>query len=917
MMLPQRWATLQPYLDEALDADEPARAALLQRLHAQDAELACELQALLQGQASEQERAFLSGAAAGGLFNAPLAGQRLGNWRLLRPIGEGGMGSVWLAQRDDGRFEGHAAVKLLNLSLAAGSAAERFQREGNILARLAHPHIARLLDAGVSPSGQPFLVLEHVQGLPIDQHCHQSRLDLPQRLRLFITLLDAVSHAHRHLVVHRDIKPANVLVAADGQLKLLDFGIAKLMGPDEVGALDAGAMGAISTSPLTQRADTLLTPGYAAPEQVQGQAVTTATDVYALGMLLYVLLAGQHPLLRPGVGWAEALRSGTDETVPRLSSRVSAQGLPGLPTGRLQRLLQGDLDNIVAQALQHDPQARYASASELADDLQRHLQQRPVRARAPSLLYRCGLFARRQRLPLAALGAGLLASAALGTQAWQQHQMARLNQARATSVDGLLQSLFAGMSPDHAAQRQFSARELLDRASNFLDSGQAMDADTRDSVRQRMAQLYHDIGAYEPAIAQRRATVAAAQQQPETPAHTTALAVAMWQLADSQVKAQQYDHTQATLQQLHQLLANKLPGDAEMAGRAALLEGELALHRGQVPQAEAQYRKAIATFEAAGTTDKELLSWAAHGHGNAARYNGNMAAARSSLQRALPLMAARGPAATVERLNAQMQLGAVESWAGRPREAVQMLRQAHAELLPRLGPHHPFTVTAVNELAWAHMRLGEFDAARLSLQQLRGGSGPDNAWRTPHADLQEARIQIYSGQAQAAEAPLRRLLADIEAREGGITSRTEQVRRILGEALLRSGQTSNALQVLNTTRQQQEQLSSPTHTSVATTRVLLGCAEARLGRLEAARTHWTAAQQALAATLGPQHPFARLPQAYLALAETQNPASQTERDTLAQFISDQLAWQHGAPALARWLHQAPSPLPWAELPVVL
>ncbi len=909
MILPQRWATLQPYLDQALDADAPARATLLQSLHTQDPYLAAELQALLQGQPLLQDQAFLEGAAAAELFGAPLAGQRLGAWRLLQPIGEGGMGTVWLAQRDDGRFEGQAAVKLLNLSLAAGSAAERFKREGHILARLAHPHIARLFDAGVSPSGQPFLVLEHVRGLPIDQHCQLQRLDVQQRLRLFITLLDAVAHAHRHLVVHRDIKPANVLVTDEGELKLLDFGIAKLLGVEDADGASSGP--AMAAAPATQRADTLLTPGYAAPEQVQGGAMTTATDVYALGMLLFVLLAGQHPLLRPGVGWAEALRNSANEALPRLSTRLAPQGLPGLPAARLRRLLQGDLDNIVAQALQPDPLARYATATELAQDLQRHLQQRPVRARPPSLAYQLGRFARRQRLPLAVLSAGLLASAVLGAQAWQQQQAARLNQARATGVDGLLQSLFAGISPDNAAQRQFSARELLDRASAFLDSGQNLDATTRRSARQRMGQLYHDIGAYEPATAHRQAEVATAEQD----SSPRPLAMAWWRLADSQIKGRQYEPAAGTLQQLSRHLTEHLPADREMAARAALLRAELALNRGQVPEAEAGYRLADELLQAAGVQDLELLAWAAHGHGQAARYNGNMAAARTSLQRALPLLSARGAAATVEHLSAEVQLGAVESWSGRPRLAVDLLSRAHAGLLPRLGPDHQLTVSAVNELAWAHIRLGEFDAARMRLEQLRGGSGPGNAWRTPHAQLLEARILLYSGQAAAAEPRLRELLADIERSEGGTTSRTEQVRRILGEALLRAGQTQNALALLNTARQRQEALSSPTHTSVATTRLLLGCAQARLGQLDLARENWAAAQQALATTLGPEHPFSLAAASYLALASSNTPTAQ--RQALAQAITEQLAWQDGAATLAAWLRQAPTPLPWAQLPVLL
>ena len=217
---------------------------------------------------------------------AALAGVQVGAYRLVEPIGQGGMGSVWLAERSDGRFQGRAAVKLLNAALVGHAGEERFAREGNILARLAHPQIAHLIDAGVSPVGQPYLVLEHVDGEEIDRYCNSRQLGVDARVRLFLDVLAPVAHAHANLVVHRDLKPSNVLVTADGRVKLLDFGIAKLLEPD-------GGTGEATL--LTREGASVLTPAYAAPEQVTGAPVTTATDVYALGVLLYVLLTGRHP----------------------------------------------------------------------------------------------------------------------------------------------------------------------------------------------------------------------------------------------------------------------------------------------------------------------------------------------------------------------------------------------------------------------------------------------------------------------------------------------------------------------------------------------------------------------------------------------------------------------------------------------
>ncbi|OYU78811.1 MAG: serine/threonine protein kinase, partial [Burkholderiales bacterium PBB5] len=297
MSLPDaaRWSRLSPLLDELLDLPPSARALRLAELRRASPELADELAHLLTGDGLALAEHFLTGAAPtpgettgagpGAQPEAGLAGQRLGAYVLDAPLGQGGGGSVWRARREDGRFDGDVAIKLLHLSLVGRTGAARFKREGQILARLTHPHIARLLDAGVTAGGQPYLVLELVQGQRIDRHCDQRRLGIAARLALFDDVLHAVAHAHTHGVIHRDLKPGNILVTDEGQVKLLDFGIAKLLA-DEADTADATA--------LTHEGGRALTPDYAAPEQVRGDGVTTATDVYALGVLLYQLLTGRH-----------------------------------------------------------------------------------------------------------------------------------------------------------------------------------------------------------------------------------------------------------------------------------------------------------------------------------------------------------------------------------------------------------------------------------------------------------------------------------------------------------------------------------------------------------------------------------------------------------------------------------------------
>jgi serine/threonine protein kinase/TolB-like protein/tetratricopeptide (TPR) repeat protein len=390
-MSKEQWQAVDPHLDRALKLDREGRKALLDSLRAERPDVAEDLEILLAAYAIPDSAWFLQNAPE--LPETTLAGQAVGAYTLISAIGQGGMGSVWLARRSDGRFEGHAAVKLLNASLVGRAGEERFRREGSILARLAHPHIARLLDAGVSPTGQPYLVLEYVEGEPIDRYCERKGLTIRERLGLFLDVLDAVAHAHSKQIVHRDIKPSNVLVGEEGRVELLDFGIAKL--------LEAETGGGEATA-LTREAGGALTPEYAAPEQVAGGTITTATDVYALGVVLYELLVGDLPFDRVRMreaGWAGLERILREEEPVRPSSRTA-----------LRRELEGDLDWITLKALEKDRSRRYATAAEFAEDIQRHLKDEPVSAGPPGAAYRLKKLIRRRRVALAAVAVFVVAA---------------------------------------------------------------------------------------------------------------------------------------------------------------------------------------------------------------------------------------------------------------------------------------------------------------------------------------------------------------------------------------------------------------------------------------------------------------------------------------------------------------------------
>ena len=396
---PDQWQALSPYLDQALAMTDDERAAWLSQLGEQDPALAAQLGALLDEHRVLAQEGFLEHGRFALPRSAGLAGQKLGPYTLISQIGQGGMGTVWLARRSDGRFERQAAVKFVSIALAGGATEERFKREGSILGRLTHPHIADLLDAGISSDGQPYLILEYVDGTTIDEYCDQHKLGVEARVRLFLDVLAAVAHAHANLIVHRDIKPSNVLVTTGGEVKLLDFGIAKLLeGEGQTGAATL----------LTHEGGSALTPQYAAPEQLTGRPVTTATDVYALGVLLYLLLSGRHPAGAPHSP-AELVKAVLDSEPPRVSDATTADTeliaeRRGATPDKLRRGLRGDLDTIVGKALKKDPQERYASVTGFADDLQRYLKHEPISARPDTLAYRTAKFLRRNRtaVPLTA-----------------------------------------------------------------------------------------------------------------------------------------------------------------------------------------------------------------------------------------------------------------------------------------------------------------------------------------------------------------------------------------------------------------------------------------------------------------------------------------------------------------------------------
>ena len=482
----------EAYVDRACAGDDDLRALVKRLLHAHD-----NAGNFLNTPASEIAAPLLVDLAASPAFQ-----ERVGPYRVVREIGRGGMGAVYLAERDDGQFRQRAALKLARGGIGTDYLLQRFREERQIVASLEHPNVARLLDGGVTEQGVPWFAMEYVEGQPIDRHCDERRLTIEQRLTLFLDVCQAVQYAHGNLIVHRDLKPSNILVPADGGLKLLDFGIARLLVSDQASEADAASAGR-----------RLMTPAYASPEQIRGESVTTASDVYALGVLLYELLTGTHPHRAPGLTTSELERRILERRPERpsvVAGRTSSDiaAARGTAPGGLVRQLRGDLDAITLKALEHEPERRYATAEQLATDIRHHLSMVPVTARPHTWTYRTSRWIRRNRA-IAAAGTAIVLLLTTSTvvttvQASRIHAQAErlaVENEKTEQVATLLAGLFAVSDPDSARGRVVTARELLDRGASRVERELASQPDVQARMFDAMGVAFGGLGIYDRAKA--------------------------------------------------------------------------------------------------------------------------------------------------------------------------------------------------------------------------------------------------------------------------------------------------------------------------------------------------------------------------------------------------------------------------------
>ena len=794
----ERWNEIDRLYDEALALAVVERTRFLTQSCGADTELfdtvsrllvaSGQAEGMLTGPPPQLLREALSSVSGPGAAS-PGVGDRVGHYQIVREVTRGGMATVYEAERADGAFQQRVAIKTLR-GVGSDDVTRRFLAERDILSGLSHPHISRLLDGGTTDRGQPYLVMEWVHGERITHWADARCLDTRGRVALLQQVARAVHYAHTRLVIHRDIKPSNVLVDADGRAHLLDFGIAKLLEAERI------------DDPDTRTGTRWMTPEYAAPEQLLGQSVTTATDVYALGVVLHELLTGRRPLDGEGSDARVAVATGERGPPPASTvvdpNEVAVARLRGTTPAGLRKALSGDLDAIVAKALRHAPEDRYASPRELADDLQRHLEARPVEARAGLRAYRMRRFVARNRAGVAASGLALGALVVgFGAALWQA-ELAGAEAVRAQEVRAFTLRLFEGVDPggvSTASGGSLTVQELLERATERVEVELAGDPSLRAEMFTLLGSIHLRLADHDVArgLLERSVDLHASHTGSGTIPHANAT----FELAKLEHRTGNLDRAADLYASAHSSFTRAAGTESDEVGRVEREMARLAHVQGRYEDADALFRAARAKLAASGAHASELVLLDLDHLGTI-----HTTEDTESIERVFQRIVADGHHLDEQRVlvaQALLGLGRGAAFGERAAEAEPLMRQALEIRRRLLGEPHPDVAMAMAALAAPLERLGRFEEA---LETQRGGVAMlRETLGSDHMDyareLGALAVLMTNVGDQESAIDLFRQVEPVQVQAHGESHlHVAMTRRNLGRALQATGRQAEALPVL-------------------------------------------------------------------------------------------------------------------------
>jgi serine/threonine protein kinase/tetratricopeptide (TPR) repeat protein len=880
-MIPRvRWQQIQSLFEQLVEMDDASRAAHLDKSCGNDPDLRTSVQSLLTLDGTREDPLLNAvGAAAESLLEDHrdrLIGTRVGPYRVVSILGYGGMSTVYRGERDDSQYHQTVAIKVLQHATVHPRLRSRLHSERHILATLDNPSIARLIDSGDLDDGTPYLVMEFVDGESIDVYCDSRTLFIRERIELFISVCGAVQYAHRNLIVHRDIKSSNIFVTEEGAPKLLDFGIAKLLAPESLS----------HTLPVTRLQERILTPENAAPEQVLGRPITTATDIYALGVLLYLLLTGRSPYrllsysqlqleraicmddpTRPSQMVVAKLKGESDSDRSRISDRR------GLSPQRLRARLSGDLDAIVAMAMRKEPDRRYASVEALSDDLRRHLSGQPVRARQGDWRYNTAKFLRRNLLPVAAaasLFVGLMIIA--GVTLWQNHRISIARDAtaqerdRAQQVSAFMVDVFSRADPFNALGSQDTAKDLLARGVEKIKANPNLQPEVRAQLLESIGLADRRQGLSETAIPLFEAAVSIRREA--HPIDNRKLAAAMANLAQAETDAGRLVSAESNIQEA---LALSQEGDAPPSAETADIMYQFAyfmLNAKSDPERASQlFTRALAIYRSVPGDQHLAIAATLVSLASPAMWSGDFVVAERYQREGLNLLRSTVSHNYPDYAAALEGLGYILTERGNYTEAEQLLNEALQIERGDFGADNQRVASIEANLGTIYQREG--DPARAlamtedALKIIKSRLGAVHYYVGYYLDAL-ANLYMLDGNLPAAESGARQALAIYEKVLPARHFYVAATRHLIGEVLMRRGQYAAAETELHTALDFESSLEGAGNWRTARAEASLGWLLILEGKDAEGEPMLEAAQRQLSKTLGQQHPEAKLATSRLA-----------------------------------------------------